>query len=675
MQDANPLYLMCELPRFEDIRPEHVGPAIDALLSNARAMIESIEKVAACDWDSIVAPLDESFDRLQEGWNVVSHLAAVAGSAEWRNAYSASLPKVAAFAAEISQNEHLYERYKALAAAASFPSYSTARQRVVTKMLQTFRLAGMELAPERRERAAAIRIELSALCAQYEQRLADATHTFTLNVDDETSLAGLPQSIKNAARTRAEAERRRGWTLSLQTATVWGVLNHCGNRRLREKIYKAFTTRCSELGPLELSNAEIVEKILSLRGELAAVLGFESFAHCLLVDRMLTDPESVMAFLRELTQRARVSAASQLRDMQEFAKNQMGIDVVQPWDAPFIAERMKESIFGFSAESVRLYFSEHAVLQGLFGILQTVFGLTARPGTAQVWHKEVKHVLLMDSGGEKIGDVYLDLYARPGKRGGAWVAQCRSRKRSGARVRTPAVFLCCNFEPGLDGKEATFTHDDTVTLFHEVGHCLHHVLTTIDEVGVSGITGVEWDAIELPSQLLENFAWEWRSVAGLTAHVETNQPMPEHLFRQLLAARNFHYGLTMMRQIEFALIDMMLHIDTPGRWSDALRIVEAARAEIGLFPAPQYNRFLASFPHIFGGGYAAGYYGYLWSAVISADAFEAFCEVPDQMGVIGRKFRREILAMGGSRSIVSGFREFRGRLPDSAAFLKNRQLA
>lgn len=671
----NPLYELEDLPPFHEIRAEHIAPAMERLIADARAALRAAENASVCNWDTIVAPLEGCCDRLQHAWNIVAHLVAVAESAEIREARNLVLPRLSTFGTELAQSIALYKRYRELAESESFVHYGIARQRVVTKALLKFRLAGVELSEESRQRIVDLRLQLSRLCAQCDQHLADATNSFSLYIDDEARLAGLPAGVKEAARLRAEQEKRgSGWTLSIQTPCVWGVLNHVRDRALRETMYRAFTTRCSEEGPGDFSNAETITRILQLRAEMAGVLGFRSYAQLAMVDRMLIDPPSVLSFLRGLAARARAAATAEREAMQEYARRHFDIETLQPWDAPFVAERMKESIYGFSAEEVRAYFPEHAAIAGLFKLLHTVFGVVCRPGTAQVWHKDVRHIRLEDESGELIGEVYLDLYARHGKRGGAWVAECRSRRRLGSQVQTPVVFLCCNVERGDVGAEAAFSHEEVVSLFHEVGHCLHYVTTRIDEVGVSGVNGVEWDAIEMPSQLMENFAWNWPVISQLSANGRAGEPMPRQLFDRLLAARNFQYGLFIMRQIEFGLIDLELHANPPRNWAEALRVVADARAEIGMFSVPPYHRFLTSFSHIFGGGYAAGYYSYLWSEVLSADVYSAFLEAPDKFANSGRRFRTEVLSMGGSRPMLEGFQAFRGRAPDSAAILRDRGL-
>jgi len=671
----NPLYDLQGLPLFNEIQAEHIAPAIEELIADARAALHAAVNASACTWDSIVAPLEACCDRLLQAWNIVSHLVTVAESAEIREARNLVLPMLSGFSTELMQSPDLCKRYRELADSPEFAHYSLARQRVVKNALLKFQLAGVDLPGESRQRIASLRRQLSELCAQCDQHLADATNSFSLYIDDETRLDGLPAEVKEAARSRAEREQRGGgWTLSLQTPCVWGVLNHARDRALRETMYRAFITRCSEEGPAEWSNADTITRILQLRADLASVLGFESYAQLAMVDRMMVDPPLVLSFLRGLAARARPMAIAEREAMQEYARQHFDIETLQPWDAAFVAERMKESIYGFSTEEVRAYFPEHAVITGLFKLLHTIFGVVCRPGSAQVWHKDVRHIQLEDESGELLGDVYLDLRARPNKRGGAWVSQCRSRRRGSAQVQTPVVFLCCNIESGDEETEASFSHEDIVSLFHEMGHCLHYLTTTVDEVAVSGLNGVEWDAVELPSQLMENFAWEWSVLSQLSANAAANAPFSRQLFDKMLAARNFQSGLFVMRQIEFGLIDLQLHTDPPRNWAQVQGVVADVKAEIGLFPVPPYHRFLASFSHILGGGYAAGYYTYLWSEVLSADAYSSFRAAPEDIAINGRRFRAEVLSKGGSRPILEGFEAFRGRAPDSAAMLRDRGL-
>ncbi len=671
----NPLYDLTDLPLFQEIRAEHIVPAMEQLLADARAALRAAVNASVCHWDSIVAPLEGCCDRLLHAWNIVTHLVAVADSAEIRKARNLVLPMLSGFDTELSQSTALWQRYKELSESEGFAHYSRARRRVVKNALLKFRLAGVDLPEESRQRIASLRLQLSELSAQCDQHLADATNSFSLHIDDEARIAGLPAGVKEAARLRSEREGTgRGWTLSLQTPCVWGVLNHVRDRALREAMYRAFTTRCSEEGAGELSNADTVTRILQLRAEIADVLGFESYAQLAMVDRMLGDPPLALSFLRGLAARARPTAIAEREAMQEYARSHFDIETLQPWDAAFVGERMKESIYGFSAEEVRAYFPEHAVVAGLFKLLREIFGVVCRPGTSQVWHRDVRHIKLEDESGELIGDLYLDLHARPNKRGGAWVAECRSRRRLGFQLQTPVVFLCCNVERGDEEVEALFSHEDIVSLFHEVGHCLHYLTTSVDEVAVSGLNGVEWDAVELPSQLMENFAWEWSVLSQMSANGGSGEPIDRQLFERLLAARNFQYGLTIMRQIEFGLIDLQLHTNPPRNWTQAQDVVADVKAEIGLFPVPPYHRFLASFSHILSGGYAAGYYTYLWSEVLSADAYSAFREKPEEVANTGKRFREEVLSMGGSRPMLEGFQAFRGRAPDSAAMLRDRGL-
>lgn len=657
------------------MQPAGLRALVESRLADAREALQAVESTQLHDWEHIVAPLDDRLDLLHQAWNIVVHLLTIADSEELRAVYNSTLDKLSSFAADMAQSLPLYARYRSLADSDTLRKYDVARRRVVESALRNFHLGGVDLPDDKRRSIADIRRQLASLSAQYDQNLLDATQSFSLYVDDEETLHGIPVSVLTSARAAAERKGQNGWLLTLDNACVWGILDHCEHRPLREQIYRAFQTRCSERGPPAVSNAGIITAMLSLRAQLASLLGFASYAHCVMTDRMIKDPAQALGFLRDLAARLRPAAEAERAAMKDYARAHLGLETLEPWDAPFVVTRMRTVACGWSSESMRSYLPEDAVLAALYRLLREVYGVETRPGNGGVWHSDVRHLQLFDEYGSFLGDVYVDLHAREGKRGGSWVREYRPRRAAGNAVQTPIVFLCCNFGRGRADQEIFLNHDDVVSLFHEFGHCLHHVLTEVDELGVSGVNGVERDGIELPSQLMENFAWERQTLAWVDERLRADRRMPPEVIGKLRAARNFHSALTVMRQIELSLIDMELHSRPPTDWPGALGRVADIRAEIGLFPAPDDNRFLTSFNHIFSSGYAAGYYAYVWSEVISADAYAGFEDADSGVGAVGRSFRREVLARGGSRPLPEGVHAFLGKTPDSTAFLRARGLA
>ena len=595
---------------------------------------------------------------------------------ELREAYNSNLPRVTRFASALSQNLGLYRQYQALAASAEAAGFDEAQRKVLDNTLRDFRLGGAELAPEAQQRFAAIKEELSALSAKFSQNVLDATDAWSLIIEDEARLKGLPEDVKAAAHAAAQKDGKSGWKLTLQMPCYLPVQTWGEDRDLREILYRASAQRASEFGDDALDNSGNIDRILALRAELAALLGFGSYGDYSVATKMAQDPAEVLGFLRDLASRAKPFAAKDRAELEQFAREQLGIDSLQAWDLAFAADRLKQARYSYSEQEVKQYFTEPKVLGGLFSVIEQLYGLRVQEDSAQVWHEDVRFFRLVDAQGALVGQFYLDLYAREGKRGGAWMDDCRNRReRADGSVQTPLVYLVCNFGRGANGNPATFSHNEVTTLFHEMGHGLHQLLTRIGELGVAGINGVEWDAVELPSQFMENFCWEWDHLQAMTAHVETGEPLPRALYERMLAARNFHSGMATVRQLEFGLFDMLLHSQFEPAQDSVLALLDRVRAEVAVNHPPVWNRFPHQFSHIFAGGYAAGYYSYKWAEVLSADAYAAFEEAPQALAETGARFRDEILSRGGSRPAAENFKAFRGRAPQIDALLRHSGMA
>jgi len=670
-----PLLDFSGLPRFDEIKPEQITPAIDQLLAEADAAVKRAETVAPVEWDNFVVPLDDATERLYRAWGQVTHLQAVVNTPELREAYNANLPKVTRFGSALGQNLALYAQYKALAQSPEAKDYDAARRKVLENALRDFRLGGAELDEAGKARFTAIREELSALAAKFSNNVLDATDAWALYVEDEARLAGLPADVLAAARAQAEKDGRAGWKFTLQMPCYLPVQTYAEDRGLREQLYRASAVRASELGDdARLDNSALIDRILALRTELAALLGFASYADYSVATKMADSPRAVLAFLRDLGARALPHARRDRAELEAFAKDELGLGDLQAWDLAWASEKLKQARYNYSGQEVKRYFTEPKVLAGLFDLIHALYGLRVEPDQAPTWHPDVRFYRLVGGDGQLVGQFYLDLYAREGKRGGAWMDDGRNRRERGAGqgAQTPLVFLVCNFGRDAEGKPATFSHNEVTTLFHEMGHGLHQLLTAIGELAVAGINGVEWDAVELPSQFMENFCWEWERVRAMTAHVDTGEPLPRDLFDRMLAAKNFQSGMATVRQLEFGLFDMLLHaggLDPAG--DSVLALLERVRDEIAVNRPPGWNRFPHQFSHIFAGGYAAGYYSYKWAEVLSADAYAAFEETPGQLADTGARFRREVLARGGSRGAAENFRAFRGREPRIDALLRH----
>lgn len=680
MKQPNPLLIAGPLPRFADIRAEHVEPAINAILNDYTAAIDVLtQSPAPRDFSNTLLPQEELEERLSHAWSPVSHLHSVKDSPELREAYSIALEKITEHATELGQNRALYAAVKAVADAPEFSRLDRAARTLTEHALRDFRLSGVALEEPARSRFKAIANELSKLATEFEEAVLDATQAWSEHLTDEAQLAGIPDSSRAVLREYAKEKELDGWLITLKQPSVQAVLTYAENRALRARVYEAHATRASDQGPHagKFDNTARIEKILSLRHEAAQLLGFADAAEESLATKMAPTPQRVLDFLHDLAAKAKPAALRDLAELRDFATQELGLADLQPWDVGYASEKLREKKYALNEEELKPYFPLPAVIEGLFAITQRVFGvgLKARQDV-QSWHPDVRYYDVHDAQDNVIAGAYVDLYARSGKRGGAWMDVCRSRFRQGAQLHQPVAYLTCNFAPPTESTPSLLTHDDVVTLFHEFGHGLHHLLTEIDYPSVSGISGVEWDAVELPSQFLENFAWQREALDLFARHYASGEKLPDELFSRMNSARHFHAGLFLVRQLEFALFDFRLHREfDPSRGACTMQLLDEVRREVAVIVPPAWQRFPHSFTHIFAGGYGAGYYSYLWAEVLSADAFGRF----EEAGIFDRRtgtdFREAILAVGGSRPALESFIAFRGREPESEALLRSYGLA
>jgi oligopeptidase A len=682
MTQDNPLLDFSDLPRFADIRAEHVSPAIAALLEENRAVIAELEKnTGPVTWDRFVEPLENATEKLGRAWGIVGHLNAVVDTPEMRAAYNENQPAITEFWTELGQNLALFAGYKALQQAPEFASLPQARKTIIQNAIRDFQLSGAELAEDKKLRYAEIQEKQAALSTKFSENLLDATNDYGLFIEDVAELKGLPEDVLQAAKSAAEADSKTGYKFTLHFPSYFPLLQYAENRHIRETIYRANATKASELGSkAEWDNSDIMAELLRLRKEEALLLGYQNFAEVSLVSKMAESPAQVSQFLEDLARRARPYAEKDLAELRAFAADELGISDMQAWDTAYASEKLRQQRYAFSEQEVKEYFPEHKVVDGLFRVIQTLFAVDIKPDEATVWHKDVKFYRL-EKNGALVGQFYLDLYARNGKRGGAWMDDARGRRLTADGVQTPVAYLTCNFSAPVTmngvAKPALFSHDEVITLFHEFGHGLHHLLTKVDDLSVSGISGVEWDAVELPSQFMENFCWEWDVLQHMTSHVDTGAALPRSLYDKMIAAKNFQSGLQTLRQVEFSLFDMRLHDAFEPNGSQSVQdIVREVRAQVAVMQPPEFNRFQHSFSHIFSGGYAAGYYSYKWAEVLSADAYAAFEEHASESGstlsrAVGEKFQSEVLEAGGSRPALASFKAFRGREPVIDALLRH----
>ncbi len=702
--DVNPLLDFSGLPRFSAVKPEHVGAAVDLLLADCRATVARLTAPATpATWQAFVEPLEDANERLSRAWGIVGHLHGVLDSPPLRDAYNASEPKVVQYWTELGHNEALFGKYKALRASDEYTRLDPAQRRIVDNELRDFRLSGAELPSAQKARFAKISEELAGLGTRFSENVLDATNAFAIHVQERAELAGIPDDILDAARAAAERDGKPGWKLTLQAPCYVPVMQYAENRALRERLYHAYSTRASEQYAAALAEAErysarfggmsgqapsvasdieararkwdntpLIARILELRKEAAALLGYPSYAEVSLVPKMAESPREVFAFLNDLAEKALPFARRDFAELTEFAAAELGLAELAAWDVPFASERLRQRRYAYSEHEVKQYFPEHKVLEGMFRVVQTLYGVRIEPDTAETWHPDVRFFRMSDPDGSLVGQFYLDLYARETKRGGAWMDEAMARRRKGGALQTPVAYLECNFPAPVGAKPALFTHDDVTTLFHEFGHGLHHLLTRVDHLGVSGIHGVEWDAVELPSQFMENYCWEWDVLRHMSAHVDTGAPLPRDIFDKMTAGKNFQAGMYTVRQLEFALFDMHLYHDFDAQGGKTpLDLLDEVRQKVAVVRPPAYHRLPNSFSHIFGGGYGAGYYSYKWAEVLSADAYSLF----EANGVLdpatGGRFRDEILAVGGSRPALESFELFRGRKPKVDALLRH----
>ncbi|MFO7593012.1 MAG: oligopeptidase A [Pseudomonadota bacterium] len=677
----NPLLQMDDLPPFHAILPEHVEPAIDAVLAQNRAevarLLESDEEYG---WDSLVAPLEALDDRLERIWSPVSHMNSVVNNPELREAYEKCLPKLSDYATEMGQNERLYQAFEQIRNRDEYERLNTAQKKVVDNTLRDFRLSGVALPAERKARYKELKAELSQLTTTFSNNLLDATNAWSKLVTDEAGVAGLPESSKGMLRQAAEREGQEGWRVTLEFPSYFAVMAYADDRALREEVYEAFVTRASDRGPHagKWDNTAVMEQILAIRHELSQLLGFQNYAERSLATKMAEEPQQVLDFLRDLAARSLGLAKEELEEIRAFARDEHGMDDLQPWDLTYYAEKLRQSKYAISQEDLKPYFPEDRVVSGLFEVVKQLYGLEIREvKDIPTWHEDVRFFEIYDNDDQIRGRFYLDLYARTHKRGGAWMDECMVRRvREDGSVQVPTAYLVCNFAPPVGDDPALFTHDEVQTLFHEFGHGLHHMMTRIETAGVAGINGVPWDAVELPSQFMENWCWEREALDLFAAHYKTGERIPDDLYNKMIAAKNFQAGMQMVRQLEFSLFDFRLHLEyEPEEGGRIQQILDEVREEVAVMHPPEYNRFQHGFAHIFAGGYAAGYYSYKWAEVLSADAFSRF----EEEGIFNREtglaFLETILEQGGSREPMDLFIEFRGRKPEIDALLRHSGIA
>jgi oligopeptidase A len=668
----NPLLIFKDPPPLHLIQPQHITPALDQLLHHAQQVVAQVCQSPEVSWDTLIAPLDDMLDQLNTAWGQVSHLHAVVNTPELHEAYNHNLARISTFYTELGQNAPLYKQYKKLQTSLSFNKLSQAQRKVIDNALRDFRLSGAELNDKDKTRFKAISEALSTLSATFSQNLLEATDHFSLYIEDAATLQGLPEDVLQAFAKAAQDDKRRAYKITLHMPSYLPVMQYADNRALREQLYYAYATRASEFGPAEQNNGPIIEQILTLKKEAATLLGFEHYAAESLATKMAHHTDEVLVFLRDLATRAKPYALQDRADLEAFAHTELGLDKLEAWDIAYVTAKLQQARYAFSDQEVKQYFTEPKVLAGLFTLVKTLYGITIAESEAPTWHPSVKFFELYNKNHQRIGEFYLDTYARAQKRGGAWMADARNRyRKQDGQLQLPAVYLTCNFASPVADKPALLTHDDVLTLFHEFGHGLHHLLTEIEVAGVSGISGVEWDAVELPSQFMENFCWEWEVIQNLSGHVNTDKPLPRELFDKMLAAKNFQSGMSTVRQVEFALFDLLIHSQPIYTMTQVEETLQAVRAEVAVNFPPAYHRFAHSFAHIFGGGYAAGYYSYKWAEVLSSDAYAYFEENGILSPEVGEKFRKEILSVGGSRPALDSFKAFRGRAPTIDALLRH----
>ena len=669
---TNPLLSITDLIDFPAIKPEHVVPGMKALIDDAQKTLAVVTQDSTpATWDDVISPLEKKTLALSRAWGAVSHLMSVCDEPELRKAYNEALPIVTQFWIGLSQS-NLSQKYKAIKESSEFKKLSSVRQRIINEELIDFKLAGAFLPEDKKAELKKVKETLAQESQKFSENLLDATNAYGLLVEDEKELAGIPADDIASFKETAEAAGQKGYRITLQVPHYLAVLQYAQNRKLRETLYHAYVTRASEFDfEGKFNNNDVMRRIVQLREEEAKLLGYKNYGEVSLATKMADSPEQVISFLRDLAQKSLPQAKTDMAEVKTFAKEKLGIEDPQSWDLPYASEKLREAQYAFSDQEVKQYFTLPAVFGGLFGLVQTLFNIRIVKDTAPVWHPDVQFFRIENDKGEKIAQFYMDLYARPNKRGGAWMDNDRTRNRLYGELQTPVAYLVCNFAKPVGDKPALLTHDDVLTLFHEFGHGLHHMLSRIEEPAASGINGVEWDAVECPSQFMENFAWDWTVLESLTSHVQTREKLPRALFEKMLAAKNFQSAMAMVRQLEFGLFDMLLHTQFNAQKDSILDLLNRVRKEVAVTQQPAYNRFANSFSHIFAGGYAAGYYSYKWAEVLSSDAFSLFEETGILNPQTGKKWLDEVLAVGSSRPAMESFIAFRGRAPRIDALLRH----
>lgn len=661
-----------QLINFPKLDPNSFKPAVLALIQRLK---DTVASVKASDkeptWDTLVTPIEDASENLSYVWSVVEHLNSVADTPELRATINELLPPISEVFSELGMDEELYAKYKVLKAEKAFEKFSSTRQRIINKELEGFVLSGAELDDVGKKKMAEINREEAELSQKFSENLLDCTNEFALYLPEDTDeLKGVPEAELHLYAQQAAAEGAKGYKITLHMPNYLPIMQYAENRELREKMYHAYVTRASEFSPAGKDNLPIINRLLELRVEDAHLLGYKNFAEVSLVRKMAESPEQVVSFLRELAAKAKPAAEKEMEELIDYGKNMLGIKDVQTWDLSFISEKLREAKFSYSENEVKQYFTEPAVLKGMFGLVEKMFSIKIKEKKAPVWNDDVKFFVIEDKEGKEIAGFYMDLYARNGKRGGAWMNDQISRREVDGKIQKPIAYLVCNFAAPVGDNPSLLTLRDVETIFHEFGHGLHHMLTRQTELAVSGISGVEWDAVEMPSQFMENFVLNWDVMQTITHHVKTGKTMPRELFDKLVAAKNYGAGMANVRQIEFALFDMLLHMDTHPEKDAVQKILTAVRKEVAVTFPPEYNRFANSFSHIFAGGYAAGYYSYKWAEVLSADAFSLFQEKGIFNPEVGNKWLDEVLSRGGSRPAMDSFVAFRGRKPLVDALLR-----
>ncbi len=674
---TNPLLQNTSLPQFSKIKPEHIKPAVEQAIANCKTTIaEILANNTQFTWANLVAPIDEVDDVLGKLWSPISHMNSVVNSDELRDAYESCLPLLSEYGTFVGQHAGLFAAYQQLSESDEFKALNQAQQKVITNALRDFKLSGIALNDNDKKRYGEIATRLSELSSTFGNNILDATHAFSVNITDESELSGLPDSAKEAAKALAESQEKSGWLFTLDIPSYLPVMTYCDNQALREKMYRAYVTRASEIGPNggEYDNSPIMTELLALRHELANLLGFDSFAEKSLATKMANNIDEVVGFLENLAVKSKAQGEQDLAEVTAFAADKFQQDNLQAWDLPYFGEKLKQERYAISDEELRPYFPESKVVAGLFEVVHRLFGLNiSERQDVDTWHKDVKFFDVFDKNQQLRGSFYFDLYARPHKRGGAWMDDCVGRRElANGDIQYPVAYLTCNFNGPVGDKPALFTHDEVVTLFHEFGHGIHHMLTQINAAGVSGINGVPWDAVELPSQFLENWCWQPEALAFISGHYQTGESLPQDMLDKMLAAKNFQSAMQMIRQLEFSLFDFKMHAQySPEKGDEIQQVLNQVRDDYAVIKAPEFNRFQHSFGHIFGGGYAAGYYSYKWAEVLSADAFSRFEEEGIFNQDVGHDFLTNVLEMGGSKEPSELFKAFRGREPEIDALLRH----